>query len=558
MRLFVILDENDYIKETQFGPNDVLITNTTPPSKCECRIVKVSTMDLWADEQPTLFTKSLFQLLPKELAPLQNSFYITVSVPLFSVIKVIDYYLSSYSVDELVLSGGGNYAFLTTQRGEGEGIKWRYRTSWMVNPILYNLYHDNCNIIWRKNRGTGIKFFIREVILSLRFIIKSAQCVAYSLFTSVNTLSKKIVADADCIVPITLHLQLLKLSEILSHLDFKRIIYLAPYSTKVSKEECVTCYFPYKLFGFFKYQFFYHKLIANCPKVFCVETRFGTIQLSKSEIINSIRLQAIDYFSKYDNLSSFLDHNKKRKIVSCSTFGSDTILSRELGRRFGNEYLNFQVVSMSKMNYPDVDLADRYYLYSDTALKYYQSKSACYYKYIPPYQEQVRPISENNISVGIFFQPDDFADRYIELCKCLDQSLPDNYRIVIKPHYRQNKMDEICKMVSSSHRMSLLDSFLHISKALSSVDVAISISSSIFFDSLLDGTMAISYLPDRSERDLVMGSNLVISEVNFVCNSYPGLLDSLYSIRELHKDYIQRRKKWLISNSCYTLQHINT
>ena len=554
MNLIILLDNKG--RNVDIKKDDIVITNNVSLIFDNNRCFYVSDRDVWNDPKPKHLTKSFFSILPKEFHVFENSIYGRLLIPLYAIINVIDEVLSKNDVDAIYLYGGNNSIIYSPYKSESEGDKWLYRTSWFVNPIINKLYNEKIKIKWNnKSRCINFLFFFREAVLLTRLLAKA---IVYSITYLLRQNIQSVPIDTDCICVTYMPLQYEKLHKIITVTKYKKVEFITSYRSCSSRRKGFIHHKYFKIFLFdfiFYYRDFYKKINPLHTNINLLINE-KSLNISKSLIKRIFLILYIEFYGELRNIERFVKNVKKADILTCFTYGLDIIMVREICRIQKRKHYNFQVVSMSKMDYPDIELADRYFLLNDEITAYYKSRSLSYSQYLPPYVNVSKKDNSNKLKIGLFLQPDSFADRYYDICKNLINRICYlDVKLVIKPHYRQNQLIRFEKLKNKSN-ISILSKNMSIEDAMDFVDIAISISSSILFDAFLKGVMGIAILEDEAEREIVKSSNIVLNEVNYIVKSMDELINILLDYDSYLNAYINRRQKWLDKHSDIMITNI--
>lgn len=546
MDIIVLLDNKK--RNVKIKNEDIVITNNSFQNFNNNICIHVNDSSVWDHPKPKQLTNEFFRIVPNEFHVFKNSIYGRLFIPIYAILNVIDEVLSKNDVKAIHLYGGNNFIFYSPYRSESEGNKWLYRTSWFVNPIIYKLYKEKIKIIWNnKSRGLYLLFIFREAILLSRLFAKA-------ILSSITFLIKRnninIPTDTDCICFTYLPLQYEKLIKIVDSTKYKKVEFITSYRSGSSRKEYIyNRYYPLFFSDLIFYYLNFNKIIKSFPTNSFFSINENRFYIKRSFIKRIFLLLYIEFFAELRNIECLVKNVKNADVLTCFTYGLDIVMIHKFCKNQKMKHYNFQVVAMGKMDYPDVELADRYFLLNDDITAYYKLRSLSYSLYVPPYLNVSKKDSSKKLTIGLFLQPDNFADRYYNLCKNLIKRIEDSdIKLVIKPHYRQNQLIRF-EEFKNENDIIILSRNMSIEDALDFVDVAISISSSIFFDAFLKGVMGIAVLEEKAERERVNTFNIVLNEVNYIVKSMDELINILLNYDNYLNAYISRRQTWLDKHS---------
>lgn len=549
MRLWVLLDE--IIDRVKIKEEDIVFTNDLfiankylnskiyiyDPEKCSINDKVVNEVNIF------------FKLIDnKKIEILKNDFFMKIFRPAASIISQVKSILEENVVEEVHLIGGSKIPFLTLCRGEGEGVKYKYKSSWLVNGILFKVLSQDMDrtVIWEmkeSNLKTIYRHFFREnFFLARRFIS--------SLLTSISMNFKENEINLDLgkktLVFVTLkELQYRHLSSAFSSDSKFNKVYI---SEKLYSDCDILHIFPKGLFTtFICFINLFRKLVIPSKLIF--QNQFGEFQFSRRYLqrtlrpaIYSIKMETSSIFNTIEKNKIPIDY-----LITDYSFGADLCDIHETCVSNGIRHINYQYVSMWNMLFPKLDLADEYYLFSQKVFNTLSQYSDIYKLYLP-ISNLERQNNENILILTIFLQPDGYAARYIsfidEFCGRLS-NFSDSIKVLVKPHYRQNLINEIKEIVKKYSFITYVNKNDSVRDLLAKSDFILSITSSVLFEAFTVNVPAIIIDNDGISTCAISNNDYCMQDVNFRVNS----IDELYHIIKNHQEfkakYEERRKNYL-------------
>lgn len=159
----------------------------------------------------------------------------------------------------------------------------------------------------------------------------------------------------------------------------------------------------------------------------------------------------------------------------------------------------------------------------------------------------------SNLVLSIFMQPDSFVYDYLKLFSELfpllkQESKP--VKVIIKPHYRQNKINDIIKIAELYdfvHIVGLHDSCEEI---LNESHLALSINSSVIFEALTNQIMCLVYNPNNKYNDSIYNNDICFPDVNFVVSSPYEIIGYINNYNKYNIEYHKRLKESMTIKYC--------
>ena len=495
----------------------------------------------------------LFSDFPEAFSPIRNGFYMRIMRPIFSVIYQIELIVEDQKVNHILLKGGAKFPFLTMFGGEGEGKNWMFEPSWLYNYFVYKYFNNTIRISWTNKRlyfSLRCFHFLREEINNLKFFkrlfiksgnsnskyFRSIERFRYVLFTSMPLQFNHIVRT-------------------LGFINFEQALFVNPsgYSFNENYNEL---YYQYR---FSDYVFALKAWNREKKKItgtsFYINFYKKEISIKKATLLKALKLPFIEYhmnFNSIDRLLSKVNMESNPIFISNRTFGEDIILVNHLAKRFNCSHINYQAVAMSIMWYPQIKLADKFYMYTKSSWDFYRKLDSSYNYYLPIFNtEEVSKLKNTNfLTVSIFTQPDSLAPRYLNLLYNLDKMIKENnvknIFFKIKPHYRQNDIKSFEKIVSESNCFELVDVSVKPSQLMEQCDFALSMTSSVLFEAVQLNCPAIVFDLNGIDKSFVEIN--CVPEVNFVVEDYYSLLNILNKPIQYKELYFIRRNEFIAKN----------
>ncbi len=492
----------------------------------------------------------LFSDFPEAFSPIRNSFYMRIMRPIFSVIYQIELLIESQKVDHILLKGGAKFPFLTMFGGEGEGKNWMFEPSWLYNYFVYKYFNNTIRISWTNKRlYLSLKFFLflREEIINLKFYKR--------LFINIGSSNSKYFRDIErfrYILFTSMPLQFNHIVRTLGFINFEQALFVNPCGYS-SNENYNQLYYQYRFSDYvFALKAWNREIKKISGRSFNIMFYKKEISIKKATLLKALKLPFIEYhmnFNSIDRLLSKVNMESNPIFISNRTFGEDIILVNNLAKRFKGKHFNYQAVAMSIMWYPQIKLADKFYMYTKSSWDFYRKLDSSYNYYLPIFNiEEVSKLKNNNfLTVSIFTQPDSLTPRYLNLLYDLDKIIKENgvknIFFKIKPHYRQNDIKSFEKIVSESNCFELVDISVKPSELMEECDFALSMTSSVLFEAVQLNCPAIVFDLNGINKSFVEIN--CVPEVNYVVHDYSELLSILRDPIQYKKKYSERRKLFL-------------
>jgi hypothetical protein len=494
----------------------------------------------------------LFADFPEAFSPIRNGFYMRIMRPIFSVIYQIELLMEGQKIDHILLIGGSEFPFLTMFGGEGEGENWMFKPSWLYNYFVYKYFKNTIRISWTNKRlysSLRIFHFLRENVIQLKFYKR--------LFINIgNSNSIRSIKKFKYILFTSGPLQYNHIVRTLGFINFEQALFVNP-SGYSSYENHNELYHQYRFSDYVYALKAWHRETKNISAEGLNMMIFKKeISINKGILLMAFKLSFVEYYMDFNSMYRLLSEvsmESKPIFISNRTFGEDIILVNNLAKSFYGSHFNYQPVAMSIMWYPQIKLADKYYMYTKLSWDFYRKLDLSYKYYLPTYNmEEVTELKRANfLTVSIFTQPDSLTPRYLKLLSDLDKIIKENpvenILFKIKPHYRQNDIKSFEKIISESNCFELVDISVKPSELLEQSDFALSMTSSVLFEAVQFNCPGIVFDLNGINESFVEIN--CVPEVNFVLHNYDELLSILRDPIQYKIKYSERRRLFLAKDA---------
>ena len=535
--------------------NDVIITNNTSYLDPSHKVVYITTSDV-IDKDDTLMNsiQQAFIMLPDEYRVVQNSIYHMILRPIVHMLAMIDRVITQEQIDEIWLYGGSEVEFLSLSNSEGEGAKKLYYSSWLFNPIIdqYFSENDNIKVVWQRKKSRityTILYWFREHYnyyrRTLGYLVrdfreeKSHICIEKSD-------TKIVLALAD------LELQYKHLAKQIEQIDCYDKLFVLGRNVKPEKTD-VFCRLPsLSAFSIMKIMRTIRKIrVRNKRMSFCFNGHEVWLRTNNIIMGSKERLFIALYQAKaLSQLVEGIGTKKIQCICTNRTMGTDICYIQNVCNKYDILHVNFQYVSMQEILYPNMNVADRYYLYSKRVYELYKKYGKQFKYYLPLDTHCFEERNEQAHRIVIFTQPDTYTDRYLmaikEILTCFQQN-GSQIEIIIKLHYRQDKIDEFISCEKYYRNTKVLTTG-NAGEVMRTCDCVISMTSSVLFESLLEGIPTIVLDFDGIDRALIEESGICVPEVNYVVHSPQDILSLITNYSYFWREYHRRLHEFIGDN----------
>lgn len=482
-----------------------------------------------------------FEALPGSIQFMKNDFYAAFYRPYQSLVYQIEAIRASHSIGKIILLGGAKFRLFGVKNGMGEGNPMFFNKALMLNTLLYQQYHGQLEVVWQ-HKDTWLK---AAAFQCLRFVFESLQFVKFfvvNLFaknTDIEGQSKK--ADVVGIVDTQVKARLLK----------KLVIREQAHLMVIPKSESA------QLGG--EAIFYQFRLVDVLAGLRAALSMLSLIGVKSKPAIGNIRLswgvfgmssipEIISYQIKKRALARTMKklkaHNPDLIYISNSTFGTDMVVMRDAAHDAGLQLKNYQCVSFAPVWYPDMELANEYYLYDRNSFQFYQKRSPSYRYYMPDLSINRKKYEKLKSSpeIIIFTQPDDFADFYIDFLQQF-ADLKTDMGLKVKLHYRQNKVEDFVRLSNDNENIEILEQIVDVAVLLETCDLAMSVSSSVLQQATFIGCPGVIYATGNEPVDAV-AKTICFPEINFIVKSAFELLKVAEEYELNYRQYEQKRNNF--------------
>lgn len=561
----LIVDLNNGIQGVNYGENDIVITNQDV-MKYKCRTLRTNFS--LCDENQDL-SKSINDLfdnyLPMEFGNFRNTYFMRVFRPICSVILQIEELLNSEPITELVLVGGSSEAFITLNGGEGEGEKFLYKSSWLFNDFIYQYFNKTIPIRWGNKNNKLIFSLFHIVRENIFFYIRSIKNLIQSTRLK-NTLLKQKKGQPNIFSFVNLPLQYRHLTNLTIDLKKHNKCFITAFNSKIlqNKDEGILAYkitLKEVVIAFRKYKKLKTSLTRGDLIFYFNNNR---ILLPKTMFIRSFKLNFILFESKLSGLKDlFKNYIKTDKscFITDMTFGEDIILVNECSKIMNIPHYNFQIVGMSKMLFPQMNLANRYFLFSKKTLQLFQKYNSTYEYYLPNFKNDIVENCGKGevLTLSIFTQPDTYTEKYLKFLNGilpLIDKIDKKIKVLIKPHYRQNRINEFEELAKMYKNVEIRKNSETAENVIEQSDFVLSMTSAILFETVTLNRPGIIINMDPLDDKIIYENDICCPEINFVIKSTTELMGIINNSDRFSVLYKERRETWLLDNKNINLSEL--
>ena len=465
---------------------------------------------------------------------------------IFAILYTMDAIKSEYNIDEIWLYDGSRHTYFTSIHAEGEGEKIQYETNWLVNGIIERKYAKEVCVKWVGKKPSIVFYFHHWLRYYKGLFIMLASAVRREKTSNGWCPTDRVTYLSIVDLPLQYrHLNSLFLSTESKHCVFFTL------NPLLAKDEQDVHFIP-------KLNLFQVILVYVRSRWAFRRVRIPILNYKSSILAKELGYLNIQYHLRYERQIEYL----KRLIIKGSfvvvtdmTLGMDIVSCHEMAKHLNCPHVNLQYVTMAKVLYPNLELADKFYMYSRRTFELYSKYSGSYRYYLPLKNNPMRIKSrDRNLVFTIFMQPDSFASDYFEYLSAFLPLLAgslQNVEVIIKPHYRQNRMGELYELVKPYSFVKIAG--LHDScedLLMNITDIALSIHSSVVFEALLNDVMCLVYSSGGKYDDEIYNNDICYPEVNFVISEAGETLNYFENYIKYKELYRERRKSFIKDNDC--------
>lgn len=552
VRLFVVLDiipNNENMRM-----EDIVITNisTYRPKKVE----KVIYLEKWDDsdinEEIYVELNTFMKKLPTMFSGIENDIYIKIFQPIIHLIYQINNVIKQNKITEIVLIGGTKMQFMTLNDSEGEGIKKNYKTAWLCNEFLYQYYSDSKNIhiswinmenkwkmkiyFWLRSN----KYFIREII---RLLYRKIFIKEDNYIYKPNEENKKIILAIS-----NLPLQYRDLNKKTLYSKKYRTIFIINRHMKCEREG-----FIYRknldIISILKYTYQIKTSMRKRQASIILYGKEIRIEL-KNLLLGSLSVALFSYCERksLEKTLKLFNKNDVRCVLTDMTVGNDITSVYKAAKEVGIEHINLQYVAMGNILYPNLELADKYFLYSNKNYSLYKKYSNKFKYFFPIEQYEIQEYTRNKLlRITLFTQPDMYTDRYLDALRIIiDELLNKKIKVelLLKLHYRQDKVDEF-KNIIKRYSFSKIVQDTDVGTLIKNSDLIISMTSSVLFETITNRTPGIILNFDKKDEELIYKSDICFPNINKVVNDIETLINIFQNYDRFYQEYLKKSEAFL-------------
>ena len=555
-RLITVFDEKPDIV---LFDNDVILTNNASYSDTCHKIIYVTNNDI-LDKDVTLLAsiQKALNVFPTTYQVLHNSIYHILLRPIIHVLAMISRVIKQEKIEEIWLFGGSDIAFFSLSNAEGEGTKKIYHSSWLYNSIINQYFSsdENTSVVWHKKKSRfvhALLFWCREHYYyyrhALGYIIRDLRGR-----TSPILLNKEdktiIIALAD------LELQYKHLTKQLEEINSCEKLYVLGRNVKPAADDMV-CRLPsLSVISIISILKRIHRAHVE-SKILDFQFNGHAVKLPVDRIVMGSKERLFIALYQEKSLSQLIHRigsERIRCVCTNRTMGADICYVQNVCKEHNLLHVNFQYVAMFEILYPNMKVADRYYLYNRNIYELYKTYGKQFQYYLPLDKNCFTERNNQAHSIVIFTQPDLYTDRYLVAIRAILTCFQENnsqVEIIIKLHYRQDKISEFvsCKQY---YRNTKVLTTGYAGDVMSDCDCVISMTSSVLFEALLRGIPSIVLDFDGINKEVIEGSGVCIPEVNYVVHSPCEIINLINNYSLFWREYRKRLKGYLENNNAQT------
>ena len=561
----LIIDLDNRIKCVNHNRHDLVITDQKI-NKYKCQTIRMNFSLCDEKEDLSDSINNLFDnYLPNEFRYLRNTYFMRVFRPICSLIIQIEELLEKESITELLLIGGSPLAFITLNSGEGEGEKHFYKSSWLFNDFLMQYFNKTIPIRWENKKNKFIFSLLHIIRENTFFYLKLIKNLASSfIFKNSPLIPNTSINESNIFSFVQLPLQFKHLKSLTENLNLSNNFFISSFNSIVSKG---------KKSNIYTYKVSFSSTLRSIKKFknlkfniksqdFIFRFQNKNISLNKNIFIRSLMNNFIFF---QINLTSLMDLFKRVELKNKAYFfgnmtvGEDVILVYELSRKLNIPFYNFQAVTMSKIIFPQMNLAERYFLYSKKTHHLYEKFNSSYEFYLPFFQKKYiyKLKEEDTVVLTLFTQPDTYTDRYIDFLNLvlpLLSRLKTKVRLNIKLHYREHRINEFIEISNQYEFVEIIENLTLVESVIKKSHFILSMTSSVLYESIVIGRPGIIIDFDGQDFNWIYDNDICYPEINFIIKSANDLFEILNHTNKYSSLYNDRRDEWLLSNKSFELK----
>lgn len=479
-----------------------------------------------------------------EVQIIKNTIYSNWVAPIHSMLSQINRIIKEKSIGELILVKGSKHVFSTFELAEGEGNPVLYKNSWLFNPVIQQYYSETgIRVTWKKcNNFVALYRLLnccREHVIRVHEIITQLyRCIKAE--KKGNHIYSKNGANAVCFANLKGQYDFLK-----AYLNNKPDIVPVIVTPKSFDSECVVIKGTVNI----------KKVIKNlCISYRAMRRDYADFLFMDNKKIyidqHALRAALITELFIYRNeidrvINSYekLGNQSIAYMITCMSQGRSMVKYTEAAKRLNLKHINYQYVSLGKRYFPILDLADEYYVYEVGSYTFYKEKSDVFRFYLPQLNSE-----QNNVEsrIVIYTQPDRYIDLYLRFIKSFLQheaKLNQQFQIIIKLHYRQNRKEDF-EAFRAFENVSVITNEYSVIELMNLSTFCISMTSSVLSEATFYKVPAFIYIEDSELLQFVVQSGIGYPEINYIVRSVDELCEKIQSFDK--KEYQNRYNSFLL------------
>lgn len=497
-----------------------------------------------ADDMNDFFGK-----LPKEFLVFRNRYYMRVFRPIYALIFQIEDLMTRWEIDELILTGGSQFKFLTLIGGEGEGSYKYYKSSWLMNPFIADYFKDSLKITWKQ---TSKPLYLRFVhmLREYSFLFKFFKRQLILLLKKKPDIQLDPEKQKRIYAFVFLPLQVSHFRKIFTNAQLERVVFVKPSNLKILNAQTIS-YYPNLLDYLRAFGLFLKITYRLVPSQFVYSFNKREMRIEKAVLYRSLRFDFIEFYSITAALEKVVKTEQVRTdgfLVSNTTFGQRAVLLHEFAKKIKVPHYNFQAVTMAKMLFPQMKLADKFFLYSHHTYNLYKEKEPSYHYYLPvkKIDGDIRLKNEAFLTLGLFTQPDSYTDRYLSFLRSILPLLNQaggKVKLLIKPHYRQDRFVEFENLAKGHSHIVIEDPGTLAHEVMEKADFMLSMTSSVLFEAIQLNCPGIIIDFDGLDNKII--NEICFPEINYIIKSPAELTKIINEPQHYINNYLARRDDFI-------------
>ncbi len=545
MRLIVLFhgiktEDDDYA-------SDIILTDYD----CKIRAKKIIYTELWnasmCDRDLYKNINEALSILPAHYKLIKNEIAVGLIFPVVRIIYQIEDILAAYEVNEIVLFGGSKTEFVTTLFAEGEGEKRFYSSAWLCNRYIYDYFKKICRVRWKARSGVGLRIFCH---------IRNQAVVFWSLFymlardyrLSAHINKAQYGNGRDLIVCIAnLPLQYTHLMKLCSNSCKYEPLYIC--NRRIKSDANRSAVLVKAGFGYIVALYLRIKRASKCCKQDVIRLRYKNqnLEFRLEDVIKGYFPAVFEAECEKKRITETLRLisliKRPSYVITDMTVGKDITAVHEAARAAKIEHANFQYVLMTRILYPELHLADKYYLYAKKTYELYKMYDESYQYYVP--FRHTGGIKNKKRTLTVFTQADHYAERYIYALKEIMKSLISNeldINLNLKLHYRQNLKEQFESLTERYDEMQIVNG--SVEEIIRSSDAVLSMTSSVIFEAVMMHVPAIIIDFNGINRYYIENNDIGYCEINPVIRSPKELVDILNDFEGFLENYNEKYREY--------------